>query len=175
MRETVLERRRPNFAQVTTSVRSYPVPTPDGFVPIQSSLPGSTFDDSDPVARREAEILDERDEELSGRGVSSTLGISGTMKWPWKVSCYKWKPSPKCSSSKVTSTVTSTAKAATSTSTSTVIISSTIYPLRQPRHQRQSRAPPPALQSQPQHQRPLKRPRPTQPLLLSMPLAQPTT
>ena len=109
------------------------VPAPATFLPVQDTLPGSSYSGSggaDPIAKRG--VLHARAHARAQSKSKPKPSGHNIFKWqyPQGVNCWQWRPSPKCITTTVTSTTTKTAatpisSTVTSTTTTTVVTSTT--------------------------------------------------
>ncbi|KAF7194347.1 hypothetical protein HII31_04380 [Pseudocercospora fuligena] len=102
------------------------IAAPNGFSPIMTSLPDSTYDDSSsgqPIEKRDS-IIGAR----GGRSYKKQKGLKKGGKIPNKVTCVQHKPNSQCKVKSVTATKTTGCKAKTVTVTATATQKAYTYP-----------------------------------------------
>ncbi|KIW32061.1 uncharacterized protein PV07_03635 [Cladophialophora immunda] len=120
----------------TTSSVASTVPAPVAFIPVQTSLPGSSYTGSggsSPVSKKRdlvhEALVPKSNVEPSAQIPPHGPGISpNQQRIPQGVTCQMWQPSPRCSVSTATTTTTVTGPTpppTTTTVTSTVTVTST--------------------------------------------------
>lgn len=124
-----------DFAQITTTayetstlslVSTTTIAAPNGFSPIVTSFPDSSYDDStsqQPIEKRDS-IIGAR----GGKSYKKQKGLKKSGKIPNKVTCVQHKPNSQCKVKSVTATKTTGCKGKTVTVTATATQKAYTYP-----------------------------------------------